>query len=195
MHRIPSTLPFAFLVALTGCPDDGASTPMEVAEGSSGTSAAATGMVSVSDASTTDSADSTSTSMVTSSTSALGSTGPDMSDSTDSGTEDGESSTSETMEETGSESSTGVPSRVCDTMDPDPCTSCVSESCCPEVEACTLDGDEVTGCSCLLDCFIGGMDPLQCATQCGVDGELLDPLTPTGAMVGCTLNNCDACLP
>lgn len=192
-----STLPLAFLVALFGCPGGGGSTPTEVAEGSSGTTGATTGTMTGSDPSTTNSVDSTSTStpMVTSSTSSAGSTGPDTSETTGSGTDDGESSTSEIMEETGSESTTGMPSRVCDTMDPDPCTSCVSESCCPEVEACALDGDEVMGCSCLLDCFTGGMDPLQCATLCGVEGELLDPLTPTGAMVTCTLNNCDACLP
>lgn len=55
----------------------------------------------------------------------------------------------------------------CDNLpdDASPCTRCVADACCPQLEACKQNPE----CECLEDCLSRGpMDPTQCLDQCGV---------------------------
>ena len=87
---------------------------------------------------------------------------------------------------------TGGGGNICD---PDPmddmCVACVKMNCCPQLEACEMDGDETMGCACFQACVAEGGAPVgQCDGQCGVN--VFDMGSPTGALGGCTLGMCAA---
>jgi len=86
---------------------------------------------------------------------------------------------------------------VCDpdAMD-DECATCVKESCCPELEACSMDAD----CTCFQEC--AAMNPgipgaLMCADAEHCDISLLDLMndgTIVGALATCTQQDCPVCV-
>jgi hypothetical protein len=63
------------------------------------------------------------------------------------------------------------------------CLSCTRSSCCMEAEACAPD----TTCSCLLECFLAGCDPIGCLQSCGQNDQV-------NALTKCAQENCPVCL-
>jgi hypothetical protein len=59
------------------------------------------------------------------------------------------------------------------------CVACVREGCCAELHDCEGDAE----CTCLLDCFIAGNDPVGCVNQCGNS-------TAVNGLVGCASTGC-----
>ena len=96
---------------------------------------------------------------------------------------DSSSSTGGALDEgTTSSTTTGLPSE-CNM--PGDCEQCAGMSCCDEVLQCYMS----TECTCVLDCFLPGGDPVQCFAMCGAPPEAI-PLQ------NCTEANCNAeCVP
>ena len=72
---------------------------------------------------------------------------------------------------------------VCmDATGDDACVTCTRANCCAELQACEPDAT----CSCLLECFLEGCDPVACLQTCGQNDQV-------NALTQCA-TNCDPCL-
>lgn len=66
------------------------------------------------------------------------------------------------------------------------CVTCTRMKCCDQLQACLPD----TNCHCLLECFLGGCDPVGCLADCGGGNQ-------TDALISCVSNmqtGCPVCL-
>lgn len=66
--------------------------------------------------------------------------------------------------------------------DDTPCIGCARTECCMELQGCLPDEN----CTCLLECFIAGCDPVGCLTRCGQSD-------PRDALIQCVQPNCAVC--
>lgn len=65
----------------------------------------------------------------------------------------------------------------------DECLTCTRGACCSELQTCETDPE----CSCLLACFLEGVDPVCCLTQCGNSDAV-------SGLIDCVSPNCSVCV-
>lgn len=105
--------------------------------------------------------------------------------SSDTSTHGDETGTMSASASTGPGTSTGAPVDPCGALLGDTaCAECISQSCCPQVQACF----ELPECPCFLECYVIMSDSAACSMACQVPGPQLPALFNN--VLSCTARSC-----